>query len=301
MAEKYRALIKERMPVVVADHDEQGHFYLSPTTHGRYKSTTYYTGAIKDPSLANYKMNRALRHVAEALTAHPKFEWTEESIADLVKKSADAPQTDFESAGAFGTQAHDWRYAWFRDWIASGQTSLTAGQIDAHPLPDTEDLEVISACRAIKKFLKDTGYIPVACELSLVDDKLELGGQADDLGVMPNPVRVAVQDADPNLYGGYRIKHDPYLLFMDLKTSNQGKKPAYAYQVRGFYQPMLRKTFRIRPKKTVILHTSKEDGTYQIIDLTHMAFIEAQAPLLVELSRSWDEVRDAFKPKPIVV
>lgn len=302
LAQKYRKIIQERMPKIETAHNETGHGYISPNTKIRYKSTTFYTAIIKDPSLANYKMNRALRELREHIVKFgfdPAGLSLEEYLDRLIEKAKLAPQLDFETAGDFGEQAHSWREVWMREWINSGIISKTNEEIDKYPLPITEDVEVISACRAFKKFLKDTGAIPIFCELPLIDDKLELGGMADDGFIFPNPMKIETND--PILGKGYKIKYKPYFGFVDLKTSNQGKKPAYAYQVRGIYQRMFIRIFKIRPKKTWILHTSKEDGTYKLIDLTDMKWLEKDAQMLVHLSRSWDKVVEAFKPKIITI
>jgi hypothetical protein len=315
LAEKYRALIKSKAPIINTAHTEKGHFYVSPNDDKPYHSVTYFTSFIKDPSLANYKMNRALDSVIDKWK--PNQSYDQQTINSLVESAKSAPEGYFLLAGDIGTQTHAWRQEWFQSWINSDKGMLTEEEINAVPLPQNVDSEVISGCRAIKKFVKDTGYIPVACELALVDDELKVGGQIDDLGVFPNKHKMyytsssklpsdlkiepgSIISVDP-LDGGYKFKFNPQLVFVDLKTSNQGKKPSYAFQVRGFYQRMLKKTLKLRPKKTYILHTSKEDGTYKLIDLTDMTFLERDAEYLVHCSRSWDKAVAAFKPKIITI
>lgn len=301
---KYRDLIKLRAPQIKLDHDSKGHGYISPVGNERYKSVTFFTAMIKDPSLANYKMNRALDFLKSWFDIAP-FDGlrkvTPLGVEEILEQAKLAPESEFLNAGDVGTQTHAWRQQFFESWIESGKAQLSHAEIDANPLPENAAPEVISGCRAIKKFLKDTGYIPVACELPLVDDKLKVGGTIDDLGVFPNPYTAPYDGDTPEFKGGYTLKFDPQLVFIDLKTSNQGKKPAYAYQVRGFYQGMIKNTLKLRPKKTYILHTSKENGTYQLIDLTDMKFLESAAANLVLMSRQYDMVLDAFKPKVRVV
>jgi len=293
---KYRELFKQA-PAVSTAHNDKGHNYVSPITQEQYKSVTFFTSFIKDPSLANFKMNRALNHILE--------NYGSGGIHQLIEEAKLAPEGEFHNAGDIGSQVHAWRQKWFQDWIESGQIEISDGVIDTYPLPENAPVEVISGCRAIKRFLKETGYIPVACELALVDDELKVGGTIDDLGVFPNKQierRYAVPGSDDEwMNGGFKEYYKPYLGFVDLKTSNQGKKPAYAYQVRGFYQRMIRKTFRIKPKKTYILHTSKEDGTYKLIDLTDMKFLEKEAVYLVYASKTWDKVVESFKPKLLTI
>lgn len=312
---KYRELFKSKPPVTTA-HTEKGHFYINPGTEEKYHSVTYFTNFIKDPSLANWKMNRALDVVDKQFVCLDGDKFILHSPAlrswkEFLDYCKSAPEGEFQNAGDIGTQTHAWRQAYFQRWIDQGWISLTDQEIDDWKFPVNADPEVISGCRAIKWFLKETGYIPVACELPLVDDELKVGGTIDDLGVFPNPIKVPLlkegalygeyTEQDAWMKDGYKIKYFPYLGFVDLKTSNQGKKPAYAYQVRGFYQRMIRKTFGVKPKKTYILHTSKDDGTYKLIDLTEMKHLQKDAEDLVRLSRSWDKVGEAFKPKQIVI
>jgi len=311
--QKYRALFKNT-PAVLPAHEPKGHFYVSPKTQEKYHSVTYFTSFIKDPSLANWRMNRALAYVEESLKElrdQPldRFNFPRTDLDQILTDAKSAPEGQFQLAGDIGSQTHAWRQEWFSAWINTGQMQLRDEIIDQWPLPENADPEVISGCRAIKKFLKETGAIPVACELALVDDELRVGGTVDDLMVFPNLVKAKAFDENNGdwIDGKYYIKdafktvYKPYLGFVDLKTSNQGKKPAYAFQVRGFYQRMIRKTFRVRPKKTYILHTSKDDGTYKLIDLTDMKFLEKDAEYLVHCSRSWDKVQEAFKPKVITI
>ncbi len=299
LAFKYREIFKAQTGQVKTAHEPKGHFYVSPTTREKYHSVTYFTSFIKDPSLANYKMNRAIDYVRQNIELNVYH--SENSIFKVTEDAKAAPESTFLNAGDIGTQTHNWRQEWFQNWIDLGVGSLPDADIDAYPLPENADPEVISGCRAIKKFLKETGYIPVACELALVDDELKVGGCIDDLGVFPNKKSIIQDVTEPWQEGSYKVKYFPELTFVDLKTSNQGKKPAYAYQVRGFYQRMIKKTFKIKPKKTYILHTSKEDGTYKLIDLTDMSFLEKDCADLVRLSRSWDGVVESFKPKQIVI
>lgn len=292
MVKKYRELFKSKPAVTTAHEPTKGHFYVSPGTGEKYHSVTYFTSFIKDPSLANWKMNRALEYISNNRLKL-------DNLDEILKQAKLAPEGEFHNAGDIGTQTHAWREQFFSAWIESGQVQMTDAEIDAIPLPTDCDPEVISGCRAIKRFLKETGAIPVACELPLVDDELKVGGQIDDLMVFSNKQWKTVTDKGGNSFMG--VQFNPYLGFVDLKTSSQGKKPAYAFQVRGFYQRMIWKTFHVRPKKTYILHTSKDDGTYKLIDLTEMKHLEKDATDLVRLSRSWDGVVQKFKPKVIVI
>lgn len=276
---KYRELFASK-PAVATAHELQGpHFYVSPTTGEKYHSVTYFTSFIKDPSLANWKQNRALEFLRrEEILAGLSSNWERddhEGLDNIFSQAKLAPEGEFKGAGDIGTQTHNWRQKWFTNWINSGQIEPPKEP----PYPAGLNPEVISGCRAIKRFLKETGAIPIACELPLVDDELGVGGTIDDLMVFP------------------KIG----LVFVDLKTSNQGKKVSYAFQVRGFYQRMIRKTFHRIPRKTYILHTSKDDGTYKLIDMTAMDFLEEDAANLVHLSRSWDKVQEFFKPKIKVI
>lgn len=295
---KYREMFKSG-PVITTAHTDKGHFYVSPNSPEPYHSVTYYTSFIKDPSLANWKMNRALEYVKKIYLETAPYELSEEEFSKLMEQAKLAPEGEFKGAGDIGTQTHAWRQEWFEAIIESGAWQLTDADIDGYPLPLNADPEVISGCRAIKRFLKETGAMPLFTEMALVDDQLKVGGTLDDCFLMPNPIKVPT--SDPVLGEGYKTVYKPYVCFCDLKTSNQGRKPAYAYQVRGFYYRMFVKTFGFKPKKTIILHTSKLDGTYKIIDLTDMKFLIKDAADLVRLSRSWDSVTQAFKPKQIII
>ena len=294
LANKYRKIIKERNPNIQMIANKDGHFYPSPATGEQYRSVTYFTSIIKDPSIALFKMNRALEYVAMNF---PQF--TMDNISEHIKAAKLVPEVEFTGAGDIGTQTHAWREKFFKQWIDSGEGNISDKAIDDYQLPAGAPPEVISGCRAIKSFLKETQYIPVFCEVPLVDDDLKVGGTADDGGVFPNRTKIPI--TDPVMGDGYTMKYHPYFGFVDLKTSNQGKKVAYAYQVRGLYYGMFVKTFKIQPQETFILHTSKLDGRYKLIKLTDMDFLVKDAKMLIHVSRSWDKVMEMFDPKPIII
>lgn len=265
---KLRAKIKARSLElgIATAHDNEGHWYVY---QGRkYPSVTGRLSILKDQGLMNWKMNRALEYVQDYYNSSMELP---EKIDEIIEKAKLVPQLEFEGAGDIGVDVHKWRQEVFnrvidgKDWNFSLHSSLPSN-------------EVISACRAIEKFVVDTGYIPLATELPLVDPKLNLGGQLDDIGLI-----------------------NDQLCLIDLKTSNIGNKDSFYAQV-CLYLYMFRKLYRLYPKKVFILHVSKTNGFYELIPLSDRINIPQTinwAKKVTEVAAGLDILRQAKKVQPI--
>lgn len=210
-----------------------------------YKSVTQKLSIIKDEGLMNWKMNRALEVMEDYLlknTLKPYFVIRTENIpteiikpGQIIEQAKLAPQQEFEGAGDIGKAVHNWREKWFRDWMSDEDLYRTNFPACADPRP-----QVKASCEAIKRCITDLKAEPIACELRLADDKLEIGGTMDDLWAVPKD-----------------NKWEIYLI--DLKTSNQAwGKDSYFFQV-VLYWAMFRKLYKIKIDKIFILHTSKKN------------------------------------------
>lgn len=257
-----RNRIKERTKElgIAPDHDEFGHYYQM--NGKRYPSVTGRLKLLKDDSLANWKMNQALEFIREH---HKRYQ-----LEDLLSLAAEAPVKTFKNAGNIGQQVHSIREEAFRKWI---DTDLF------HPMDIHQGLDpaVVSGARAIHKFLHETKYQPIAVELYLADDSLEIGGSLDDVGVI-----------------------DGKLGILDLKTSNQGDKEAYYYQV-ALYVAMFEKLYKIKTHWHKILHVSKTDGTYNLIDIPDIRTRIKEAKHIVKVDRFLEELKKSKKKQPIII
>ena len=290
LAEKYRKLIKERMAPhnITTAHDEKGHWYVKDGK--KYGSVTKELQTLKDEGLMNWKMNRALEYIKDNwLEVRNTIEMPK--LEAIIEQAKLAPQQEFEGAGDIGRQVHDWREKIF---------SMLMQGCDYNPAYISKDMDpaVISGCRGIEKFLQETGYIPVACELSLVDPEFELGGMLDDIGILPHPTKIKVQHA--TLGEGYKIKYKPKLCLIDLKTSNIGNKTSYFLQV-ALYAKMFIKLTGIRPQEYYILHVSKTDGSYKLIRINNITQLIKDATLLLKLNKSLRRIDEEKKKEPIVI
>lgn len=293
LAEKYRALIKERMSQydIRTDHDATGHYYVFEGK--RYPSVTKELATLKDEGLMNWKMNRALEYLKPILLDPVALDGKtrEEKLNEITQAAKLAPQLEFEGAGDIGRQVHDWRERWFR-------TIIGDDQLVGSGLAKVADPSVVSGCRAITKFVEDTGYIPVACELPLASHDLGIGGMLDDIGILPNPIKVL--KSDPVMGDGYRTVYKPKLCLVDLKTSNIGDKTSYFLQV-AFYYYMFKKMTGITCHEFYILHVSKTDGSYKLIPINNMRELVKDARLLIKLNRSLDRINQEKKKEPIII
>jgi len=201
-AENIRKVIAEKLPVgcIIPAHTDSGHFYrVGDKTYG---SVTGKLQVLKDPSLANWKMNRAVDYVLQNINS-------DKDIQVLLAEAKNAPQEIFEDAGDIGSKIHSDRQEYFQKWIDEGiRPSMSIAG----------DPRAISAFRALNKFCDDTGYIPVVTELLLWSEKLGVAGTLDDLGII-----------------------DGKLVLCDLKSSNQ-LKDTYWLQIAMYYQALVERT-----------------------------------------------------------
>lgn len=285
--DRLRAKIKARSAElgIVPDHDSTGHWYKFEGQ--RLKSVTYHLAILKDPGLMNWKMNRALEYVGENIKYSPNFKpnyWLEiKTIADFIEAAKQVPVTEFEGAGSIGKQVHDWRQEWFEALIEDKETAIPRDQFGQF------DGAVISGCRGLMKFMKDTHYIPLATELYVADGKLGIGGTLDDIGLLPR-----FKDGNLTVFD---------LVLIDLKTSNIGDKEAYYAQV-CLYLAMFKKLYKLHPKGSYILHLSKENGTYDLIPLHERCDIKKTtkwAKDVVKVSQGLDELKAGKKIKPRII
>lgn len=293
LAEKYRALIKTRMSLydIGTAHDEKSHWY---TMDGlKYPSVTAKLQILKDEGLMNWKMNRALEYLRNYIMAGSNIDLDSNNIDEFIAEAKLAPQLEFEGAGSIGTQVHDWRERWFSEIIQS-----TDDMTIDHVLDKDADSAVISGCRGIHKFMEETDYIPVATELRLASHELKLGGSLDDIGILPHPYKVEVDN--PVLGKGYKIRYKPKLALIDLKTSNIGDKASYFLQVALYYY-MFKRLTGITLQEFYILHVSKVDGTYKLIPIPDIVERIKDAKLVLKLNDSLERIAEAKKKKPIII
>lgn len=268
---KLRERIKARTEElnIQPQHDDSGHWYVYQGQ--KYGSVTKSLQILKDPALMNWKMNRALEYLREHRT--PLMDVTQ--FDELIEAAKLAPVQEFEGAGDIGRQVHEWREKKFQAFI---EGYFTTWYTEPEGLTlDYDQPAVISGCRAIIKFMDETRYTPLACELFVADPVLEIGGTADDIGLL-----------------------DGKLTFLDLKTSNIGDKDSYFYQV-ALYVYMFEKLYGMRTQAWKILHVSKTDGTYKLIDIPDIRKRIREAKQIIKVDKFLEALKQEKKKVPIVI
>jgi hypothetical protein len=247
------------------DHTQEGHFYKF--NGQRFPSVTGRLQILKDPGIMNWKMNRAVDYISSQWNSVRQYDPTQ--INAILTEAKLVPQKEFEGAGSIGTTVHGWREQWFKRLIEYNEDPKS----HRRAIAINQNSSIISACRAVERFAHECNYIPLACELYVADEILKTGGQVDDIGFVNGE-----------------------LCLVDLKTSNIGDKESYYAQVALYYF-MFRKLYRLRPEKLKILHVSKQDGTYKLIDIPDIQKTIQWAKKVVQVSQGLDEIKEAKKKK----
>lgn len=290
-ADEIKKIISEAIPEgrVVTDHNEHGHFYkIVDDAHPdgiTYPSVTGKIQIIKDEGLINYKMNRALDYVFENF----KF-FDDSNVMEHLDKASRVSVDILEDAGDIGTEIHDAREEYFRQWIESGQRPA---DILSFLKPGNEDVRAVSALRALDRFIADYNYRPIATELLVYNHKIKVGGMLDDLGIITSEVRPGDRKCQHEIVSARGIHHcvkcdykakDQFAL-MDIKSSNQFKDH-YFFQVALYYWMFYELTKEVRakglrPERCFILKLSKTDGMYKIEDLYRPSTLASYARSMV--------------------
>lgn len=301
--EEIRQRIHTAIPTgrVIPAHTDRGHFYEIHEQEKdvvTYPSVTGKLGMLKDDSIKNFQTNRAMDYVF----AHWK-QFTDDTVMEHIDHAKRAGIIERDQAGHIGKEIHDYREAYFSDWINTG---IRPTDIRSYIPPDKHDIRAVSALRAMDKFIDDYEYIPVVCELFVYSHKWKTAGTLDDIGIVNWPLKNRgpregcrhnlFYDKEKN-YG--RCIHCEYkyrkrLALMDLKTSNQFKDH-YFLQVAMYWDFFKALVPNVYLEKALILKTSKENGTYKIEDLKHPNKIATSAKNMLRAMNGIDNIKSIRK------
>jgi len=300
-----REIIEQKIPdgAVIPRHTDREHLYEIVPAGGKiYKSVTTRLQVLKDESLLNYKMNRALDYI---FAHYSKF--TDANIMEHIDNASKVSGGILNDAGDIGRRIHEYREAYFEAWIHEGKRPNSALAF----IPAVEvDPRATSGMRALEKFVDENDYIPVAVEKKVYSMpergkngwNPEVAGTLDDIGLMRKSIRsgdpACLHETMADAKGIYRclkceLKYTYELVLMDLKTSNQFKDH-YFFQVAMYYWMFVRLT-GLKPKRCFILKVSKEDGSYKIEELFQIAKLVRYAKHMLRTNEALDFIRSVRK------
>ena len=298
----YRKLILEKIPEgsIVPRHTKDGHFYEVVPAGKVFTSVTTKLQVLKDESLTNYKMNRALDYV---FANYKKI--SDETVMEILSVAKEQSGIILRDAGDIGTAIHQYRENYFNDWIKGGIRPADARTY----IPEFQtDPRAISGMRALEKFVKEKGYTPIVSEQLVYDTKFEVAGTLDDVGLMRKEIRPPSPGCECQVMTDWKgitrcfkcdWKYKEELVLMDLKTSNQFKDH-YFFQVAMYFMMFIQLT-GLKPKRCFILKVSKEDGTYKIEELKQFGKLVRYAKNMLKVNEALDFIRSVRKDNQRVV
>lgn len=268
-----RQVIDEALPpgAVVPQHTADGHFYGVPSG-GVYPSVTGKLGHIKDESIQNFAMNSALKYIEEHM-----HETIVDGQVDLIKaielfdEAKKTPSGLLHAAGDIGSKIHDRREEYFQAWIDSDQVDRPNIRTF---IREDDDKRLVACMLGLDKFLFETNYIPIRCEVMVYSDKYNIAGMLDDIGIM---------------------KHNGkwVLTLMDLKTSNQ-MKAHYWLQV-AMYHMMFRDLTGLKPKRNIICKVNKDYPEYKLEELAGMPKLIKGAKSVLQTGEVMEFIKEQRK------
>ena len=237
---------------------------------GVYPSVTGKLGYVKDESIQNFAMNEALRYVGEHLhetIVDGKVDMMK--AIDLIAEAEKAPTGLLHAAGDIGTRIHDGREKYFQDWIDTGKRPAISDYVR-----DSHDPTYKAGMLGVDKFLDETGYMPIRCEVMVYSDEYEVAGMLDDIGVM---------------------WHDDQwkLTLMDVKTSNQ-MKAHYWLQV-AMYQMMFSELTGLEPERSIICKVSKDYPSYTLEELQDVDRLKEGVRAVLKVADTMQFIKESRK------
>lgn len=292
-----RQIILDKIPeeAVIPRHTDREHLYeVVPCGNKIFKSVTTRLQVLKDESLTNYKMNRAIDYI---FANYRKI--NDQTVMEILDLASKQSGEILEDAGDIGRRIHEYREAYFDEWIKTGKRPESALAF----VPEVEvDPRATSGMRGLEKFVLERDYIPVMTELKVWDEKFEVAGTLDDIGLIRKTIRPGKEgcahEIIPGVDGKYRcvvcdLKYTYELCLLDLKTSNQFKDH-YFFQVALYYM-MFCKLSGLKPKRCFILKVSKEDGSYKIEELRQLSKLVKYAQHMLRTNDGLDFIRKVRK------
>ncbi len=306
--QKIRDEVLVHMPKgsVIPEHTDKAHFYrvMDPELgNPKYPSVTGKLQIVKDPSIANFKMNRAVEYFFSHFD-----QMNQDNLMEHLDNARSEGDAIFRDAGDVGTDIHDIRELYMNEWIETGKKPDDILSF----IPEVkEDTRIISALRGLEKFINDFHYTPIFCELLVYSHKMKVAGTLDDLGIMRWPVgrgktlkswygkqwdeATVTYNKEKNvgieLSTGEKFRY--VLVLSDLKTSNQFK-PHYFFQVSMYYD-FLKEITGIRCDKAIIVKADKNKQTYQIEDLKQPAKLAQYSKSVFRVDHALDFISDLRK------
>ena len=291
-----RQLIQSKIPEgsIIPRHTDEGHFYEVVSIGKTFKSVTGKLQILKDESLINYKMNRALDYI---FSNYKNF--TDENIMQHIDEASKVSGNILKDASSIGSQIHEYRQNYFNDWIKNNNKPENILKY----IPEWNvDVRVVSGLRAIDKFIKDHDYIPIITEQLVWDEKYAVAGTLDDVGLIRNTKRegdsscsheIFIDKKDIHRCLKCELKYKYDIILADVKSSNQ-YKDHYHIQVSLYYM-MFKKLTGIRPKRCLILKVSKEDGSYKLEELRNIPRLVRYAVNMLKTNEALDYIRSIRK------
>lgn len=274
-AKVIKDILRDKIPdgLVVAEHNEFGHFYRERTTNQLFGSVTAKCGILEKPALKRWAANLAAEHVIASIIKNPSM-----SVADLekVKTEAVLAHNDlFNDAGDTGNRGHKIIEEYLQVWMDSGVRPS-----DIRSFVHDEDARVFAIARSAELFCKEYNVIPIASELLVASLKYKFAGTLDSLMMILNVNRKGengcvhdfLQGSKRNvnkvvcMYCGLAGEYE--FALVDWKSSNSIDKVEYAMQVSAYRQALFEMT-GLQPKRMYIVRLDKNQAKYEVRAIMH--------------------------------
>lgn len=291
--EDIRATLREKIPegLVVAEHNEFGHFYRHTKANQLFPSVTTKGSILDAPHLKKWAARKAAEHMVEKILENPKLYTSRESLEELAKAATLVHQDQFEEAGDIGGQTHKVIERYLEYWMTNEARPADIKMFMAHGTEEWDN-RVFAGARSAELFCKEFYVKPIASEMLVASLRYRFAGTLDSLMMVLDIKQkgnrlcedqmsiegttgrehdfIANSTSNPNkvacLHCG--LKGEYVFAIVDWKTSNSIDKVEYAMQTAAYWQAFYEMT-GLRPKKIYIVRLDKKFAKYDVSVLTH--------------------------------
>lgn len=232
--EKIKQAIKDNIEgKIVADWNENGHFYILPS--GKRVASVTTKILLPKPHLLPWSIKQGV----EWLEVGDRWQKLKDpATREEYMTGAQLAYTEVrDDAGSVGTKVHNIAEEYIKEWLVLGHK----------PVEDIRDLcvgekdsRVWAGARAVEQLFIKHDIVPIASEILVGADKYESAGTLDFLCMWNGELTLA-----------------------DFKTSNSAVNDAYCVQVVA-YAEFFRLMTGIRIKQIKIIKLSKDDDRISI-------------------------------------
>lgn len=314
--QQIKDILKEKIPegLIVAQHNERGHFYRYTPTGAVFPSVTTKCNILDAPHLKVWSARLAVEHFAAHFSES-------RDIEKLKHEAILVHQDQFKEAGDIGTRGHDVIDEYLKQWMRDGKRpsdirDVVRDMIHKNVDGDKyDDPRVFAIARSAELFCYEWNVIPLASEMRVASLRHKFAGTLDALMMVLHVKQKGDDSCEKQMaFDGSTGRDHDFLqtstsrpnnvrclncgltgeyefALVDWKTSNSIDKVEYAMQTSTYWQGLF-ETAGLRTKRIYIVRLDKTKAKYEVRVLTNRS---AAFRAFLQTSKVYDWLNDGHE------